>query len=173
MARVAPPVARTVPHTRAGQLLLRVFPVVHVLSATILLFSPAFLVPLAFSVQLRDGEHGAYETGFLVTFVTGLFFFLVGMGLYHRHRRDHHAPFMMLSLLPFLNPTLGRLIAPGAGIPVELVVMIVLLVRARRQQRPTSPHIAALSAFLVAMALLAGVMGAVPSIAETLHEWIV
>ena len=114
MARALPSAARPVAHSRAGQLLLRVFPVVPVLSATILLFSPAFLVPLAFSIQQQDGVHGAYETGFLVTFVTGLFFFLATRG---RHRRE---------LQPrdgFLLVTLMWSVAPAfATIPLVLVV---------------------------------------------------
>ncbi len=64
---------------------LRYFPVLHVLSGAVLLFSPAFLVPLAFSMALGDGAHAAYETGFLVTFVSGLFTFFLTRG---RHRRE-------------------------------------------------------------------------------------
>src|SRR5512139_396983 len=64
---------------------LRHFPVLHVLSGAVLLFSPAFFVPLAFSLALGDGEHGSFETGFLFTFVTGLFMFFLTRG---RHRRE-------------------------------------------------------------------------------------
>jgi trk system potassium uptake protein len=64
---------------------LRYFPVLHVLSGAVLLFSPAFFVPVAFSLALGDGRQAAFETGFLVTFVTGLFTFFLTRG---RHRRE-------------------------------------------------------------------------------------
>ena len=73
------------PAPRPLEAVLRLFPVLHVLSGAVLLFSPAFFVPLAFSFALADGEHGSFETGFLVTFVTGLFMFFATRG---RHRRE-------------------------------------------------------------------------------------
>jgi trk system potassium uptake protein TrkH len=114
MSRPVPPLARSAPPSRAIEVALRVFPVVHVLAAAMLLFSPAFLVPLAFSISLEDGSHPAYETGFLVTFVTGLFFFLATRG---RHRRE---------LQPrdgFLLVTLVWSVAPAfATIPLMLSI---------------------------------------------------
>ena len=71
------------PAPRPIDAVLRFFPVLHVLSGAVLLFSPAFFVPLAFSLGLADGEHRSFETGFLVTFVSGLFMFFVPRG---RHR---------------------------------------------------------------------------------------
>jgi trk system potassium uptake protein len=73
------------PAPRPLEAALRLFPVLHVLSGAVLLFSPAFFVPIAFSLALADGAHGAFETGFLVTFVTGLFTFFATRG---RHRRE-------------------------------------------------------------------------------------
>ncbi len=114
MSRPAPPLARAGAPSRAVELALRVFPVVHVLAAAMLLFSPAFLVPLAFSLALDDGSQSAYETGFLVTFVVGLFFFLATRG---RHRRE---------LQPrdgFLLVTLVWSVAPAfATIPLMLSI---------------------------------------------------
>jgi trk system potassium uptake protein TrkH len=73
------------PAPRPAEAILRLFPILHVLSGAVLLFSPAFLVPIAFSIALADGAHGAFETGFLVTFVAGLFTFFATRG---RHRRE-------------------------------------------------------------------------------------
>ena len=83
-----------------------------------------------------------------------LFFFLVGMGIRHRKNREYHSRFMMLSLLPFLNPTLGRLLRPEVSVPVELLVLIALLIRAHRRQEPKWPYGAALVALLSALATL-------------------
>ena len=74
-----------VPTAPRAEAVHRVFPVLHVVSVAILLFAPAFLVPLAFSISLADGSHGAYGVGFLVTIVTGLFLFFLTRG---RHRRE-------------------------------------------------------------------------------------
>ena len=44
------------PAPRPVDAVLRLFPILHVLSGAVLLFSPAFFVPLAFSLALADGE---------------------------------------------------------------------------------------------------------------------
>ena len=46
MARPIPQAVRATPASRMVEVALRVFPVLHVLAAAMLLFSPAFLVPL-------------------------------------------------------------------------------------------------------------------------------
>ena len=128
------------------------------------------VIALGFAMILRDGQlrHKEPELILATGFDAGMFFFLAGMGLFYRRRREYHGPLMMMSLLPFLNPALGRLVAPGAGVPVELVVMIVLLVRARRRGHVTRPYVLALACFLVASAILAVLMGAAPGVSETL-----
>ena len=102
------------PAPRPLEAVLRFFPVLHVLSGAVLLFSPAFFVPVGFSLALADGAHGAFETGFLVTFVTGLFTFFATRG---RHRRE---------LQPrdgFLLVTLVWTVVPAfATIPLLLAV---------------------------------------------------
>lgn len=143
------------------------------LGASIYVLLP--VIALGFVLVLRDGQlrHKEPELILATAFDAGMFFLLAGLGLYFRRRREYHAAFMMLSFLPFLNPTLGRLIAPGAGVPVELVAMIVLLVRARRRQRAALPYAVALVAFLAATALLGVVMGAFPGAAESLWRLLV
>lgn len=73
------------PAPRAVDAVLRLFPVLHVVSVAVLLFTPAYLVPLAFSLALADGAHAAYETGFLVCLAVGLTTFFLTRG---RHRRE-------------------------------------------------------------------------------------
>jgi hypothetical protein len=98
------------------------------------------------------------------------YFFLVGMGLLYRKRRALHGPFMMLSLVPLLNPTLGRLISPALSVPVELVLLVTLLVRARVNRLETRPYAIALTAFIGALAALVVVMVALPTAAERLWQ---
>ena len=108
--------ARPLPQARQAQAraprpvdaLLRFFPVLHVLSGAVLLFSPAVLVPLAFSMALGDGAHAAYETGFLVTFVSGLFTFFLTRG---RHRRELQPRdgFLLVSLVWTVVPAFATI----------------------------------------------------------------
>jgi trk system potassium uptake protein TrkH len=65
-------------------------------------------VPLAFSLALRDGSHAAYETGFLVTFVVGLFFFLATRG---RHRRELQPRdgFLLVTLVWSVTPAFATI----------------------------------------------------------------
>jgi trk system potassium uptake protein TrkH len=97
MSRPIPPPAAVAGH-RPVDALLRYFPVLHVLSGAVLLFSPAFLVPLVFSMALADGRHSAFETGFLVTFVTGLFTFFATRGG-HRRELQPRDGFLLVSLV--------------------------------------------------------------------------
>lgn len=80
---------------------------------------------------------------------------------------------MMFSLVTFLIPTLGRHISPAFGVPVELLVIVALFLRARRKKHDTRPYSAALIAFLGALAalVLVMVMVALPTAAGRL--WLV
>lgn len=109
MGRSIPPLRQSAAgRGRPVDAVLRVFPVLHVLSGAVLLFSPAFFVPLAFSLVLADGAHGAYETGFLVTFVTGLFTFFLTRG---RHRRELQPRdgFLLVSLVWSVVPAFATI----------------------------------------------------------------
>ncbi|MDP3123461.1 MAG: TrkH family potassium uptake protein, partial [Thiobacillus sp.] len=49
----------------------QILPVVHILSKVLMLYSAAFLLPLAISLSLADGAHKAYDLAILVTFLSG------------------------------------------------------------------------------------------------------
>jgi trk system potassium uptake protein len=50
----------------------QILPVVHILSKVLMLFSAAFLLPLAISLGLDDGAHRAYDEAIVATFVSGV-----------------------------------------------------------------------------------------------------
>jgi trk system potassium uptake protein len=54
----------------------QILPVVHILSKVLMLFSAAFLLPLAVSLGLEDGAHRAYDEAIVVTFLSGLVLWL-------------------------------------------------------------------------------------------------
>lgn len=98
-------------------------------------------------------------------FDAGLFLAYVGLGLLHRRRPEHHRRFMILALVPFINPALGRLVLPigilppMVTIPVQLVIIVTLLVRARRRKTLARPYAIGLAVYLSALAGLMVVMG--------------
>jgi hypothetical protein len=130
------------------------------------------LIALGFWLIMRDGQlrHKQPDLILATAFDGFLFFFLVGMGLFYRKRRAYHGRFMMLSLVPFLNPTLGRLISPAVSVPFELLLLIALLVRARRRREDSRPYAVALAAFLGALAILVLVMVALPDVPQALWK---
>ena len=50
----------------------QILPVVHILSKVLMLFSAAFLLPLAISLGLKDGAHRAYDEAIVTTFLSGV-----------------------------------------------------------------------------------------------------
>jgi hypothetical protein len=130
------------------------------------------VIAVGFWLVMRDGQLRRKQPDLILAtaFDAFLYFFLVGMGLIYRRRRAYHSVFMMLSLVPFLNPTLGRLISPVVSVPVELVLLVTLLVRARMKRRETRPYALALIAFVGALATLVVVMVALPTAAEQLWQ---
>lgn len=128
-----------------------------------------------FCLVMRDGQLRRKQPDLILAtaFDASLFFFLVAMGLFYRKRRAYHSRFMMLSLVPFLNPTLGRIIHPAVSVPIELIVLVSLWVRARRRQEETRPYAIAVVAFLVGVVALAAVLAAVPSASEALWHLLV
>ena len=123
-----------------------------------------------FWLVMRDGQLRQKQPDLILAtaFDAFLFFFLVGMGLFYRKRRAYHGRFMMLSLVPFINPTLGRLISPAVSIPFELLLLIALLARARRRREDIRPYAVALTAFMVLLAALVVVMVAFPKVPQVL-----
>ncbi|MCM2327702.1 MAG: potassium transporter [Lysobacter sp.] len=86
----------------------RVFPVLHVLSVAILLFSPAFLVPFTFSVALADGFHAVFAVGFLAAALTGLFLYFLTRGRYRRELQPRDG-FLLVTLVWTTVPTLATI----------------------------------------------------------------
>ncbi|HEY0707631.1 MAG TPA: hypothetical protein VGG33_12590 [Polyangia bacterium] len=143
-------------HRRIGQLAYALLP----------------LVAVGFWLVMKDGQLRRKEPELILAtaFDAFFYFFLVGMGLICRRRRAYHGPFMMLSLVPFLNPTLGRLISPAVSVPVELLVLVTVLVIARKRRREVRPYAVALTAFVGSLALLVVVMVALPTMADRLWQ---
>lgn len=128
------------------------------------------LMVLGFVLAVNDGQrrHGATSGPPIAAafFDAGLFLAYVGLGLLHRRRPEYHRRFMILALVPFINPALGRLILPTGilppiiTIPVQLIIIVALLVHARWRKTLARPYAIGLALYLAA---LAGLMVVLPS----------
>ena len=77
---------------------------------------------------------------------------------------------MLLSLLPFLNPVLGRLASPKVSVPIELLAMVALLVRARVKREPVRPYVVGVALSVGALGLLLALMLGMPALPERLWQ---
>lgn len=57
------------------------------------------------------------------------FLFCYGMAIFYRKNTKYHARYMVLSVLPFINPALGRLNFPGPIIALAIMVGLIIYER--------------------------------------------
>ncbi len=131
------------------------------------------LVPLmlvGFALAVFDGQQRQKNPALIVAtlFDGGLFLAFVALGVWNRRRPDHHRRYMMLSLLPFLNPALGRLISPGVSIPLQFVILVALLISARRRGTLARPYAVGLGMFCVGLAGVMAMLQLRPEVPERL-----
>ncbi|OZA31291.1 MAG: potassium transporter Trk [Hydrogenophilales bacterium 17-61-9] len=83
----------------------QILPVVHILSKVLMLFSAAFLLPLAISLGLEDGAHRAYDEAIVTTFLSGLVLWLLSRrGKRELHTRDGFLLVVMIwTILPLYS----------------------------------------------------------------------
>jgi trk system potassium uptake protein TrkH len=86
----------------------RFFPVLHVLSVVILIIGAAMVVPLGFSMVLRDAAERAYDGSIAITIVSGLVLFFL---TYRRNRRELQPRdgFLLVSLVWTVVPAFATL----------------------------------------------------------------
>jgi hypothetical protein len=124
------------------------------------------LVPLMCVGFVLALQHRQTQVPIVAAFFDGgLFLAYVSLGLAHRRRPEHHRRYMILALVPFINPALGRLILPTGimppmvTIPLQFVVIVTLLVHARWRKTLARPYAIGLAVYLSALAALMVVMG--------------
>lgn len=130
------------------------------------------LVGLGFMLAMNDGQRRSKNPDLILAtlFDASLFLAFVGLGLWNRHRPALHRGFMLLALLPFLNPALGRLVSPKLSLPVELLAMVALLVRARLKGEPVRPYVVGIALSLGALGVLLALMLGLPTLPERLWQ---
>jgi hypothetical protein len=118
------------------------------------------LLCFGFVLAMNDGQrrHPNPDLMLATLFDAGLFVFFVAMGIAYRRRPALHAGYMKLTLVPFLDPTLGRLISPKVSVPVALLVILALLVRALVKKQEARPYIVGTAFFVSTLTALILVM---------------
>lgn len=89
-----------------------------------------------------------------VLFDGGLFLLFYALALWHRKHASYHASYMTLSAVPFINPGLGRAIAPEVSIPVEFLLLLSLFLWAYFRKKPYRPYLVALVSFMALLGLV-------------------
>jgi hypothetical protein len=68
------------------------------------------------------------------------------LAIYYRHKISHHARYMALTVLPFINPALGRLGLPGPIL--ALLIFVGLMIYERFHNKIYRPYLIGLIAYL-------------------------
>ncbi len=119
--------------------------------------------------QLRHKEAALLGASF---FDGGAFLGFYALAIVYRRKTAYHSRYMMLTAVPFINPTLGRAIAPEVSATVELVLIIALLIAARIRKTAWQPYLVALLVLMGLTLLIVYVSVIEPSIIEGLWETI-
>jgi hypothetical protein len=139
-------------HRKIGKLSYIVVP--------LLILSMAILTRLAF-IRNSPPVPGKPDVG-LIGFADMIFFlFSYGMAIYYRKKTSYHARYMVLSVLPFINPSLGRLELPGPIL--ALIIMVGLLIYERFNNKVYRPYALSLPIYFVVYVLFIFVI--------TVPEW--
>ena len=83
-----------------------------------------------------------------------LFVLFYSLAIAKRRRPDDHARYMLLTGVTFINPALGRAIAPQVSVPFEFALIVGLLVAARRRGQRWQPYAVGAVAYVVLLAAI-------------------
>ncbi|MBD2756348.1 hypothetical protein [Spirosoma validum] len=112
---------------------------------TLVVLSIVWLERLAF-IRNTPVPPGAVDIRLIGIADLSFFILFYGLAIYYRRKVSYHARFMVLTVLPFINPALGRLGLPGPIL--ALLIMIGLLIYERFNNRIYRPYLIGLIAYL-------------------------
>lgn len=126
------------------------------------------VITISFILMTYQGQlkHKDPELLGAVLFDGGLFILFYTLAILNRKNTSYHAPYMILSAVPFINPGLGRFISPGVSISVEFLLIICLLSVAYFQKKPCKPYLVALGSFVLLLGCIMFLSLGSPSIFE-------
>lgn len=130
------------------------------------------MIVLGFVLVTNYGQLRHKEPGLLgATLFDGtafLVFYLLAIG--YRRNTAYHSRYMMLTAVPFINPTLGRAVSPEVSSTVELVLVIALLIATRVRKTAWQPYLVALLVLIALVLVIVFISVIEPSIIERLWE---
>lgn len=92
------------------------------------------------------------------------------LAIAYRRNTAYHSRYMMLTAVPFINPTLGRAVAPEVSTTVELVLIIALLIAARARKTTWQPYVVALLTLITLTLVIVYISVIQPGIIEDLWD---
>lgn len=110
---------------------------------------PLIVVGFALAIDFGQRRHKDVELIGPILFDGGLFLFLYTMAIVKRRNTPHHARYMMLTPVAFMNPTLGRAITPAASVPAQFVLLLGLLIVAKVRKQTWQPYAVALAGYVL------------------------
>jgi hypothetical protein len=111
-------------------------------------------------------KHKSPELLGATLFDGGLFVLFYTLAMLNRKNTSHHASYMILSAVPFINPGLGRFISPEVSISVEFLLILCLLLAAYLRKKPYKPYLVALGSFVLLLGCIGYASVGSPSIFE-------
>lgn len=132
------------------------------------------LIVFGFGLIMNQGQLKHKDTGlFAATLFDGVLFILFyGLGIFYRKNTAYHARFMILSALPFINPSIGRLISPAVSLPIELGIILTLLLIERYNQKRYKPYWIGLGSFFIALGFIVYISLINPDVIEFMWQLI-
>ncbi|OOG74928.1 hypothetical protein [Algoriphagus sp. A40] len=124
-------------HRKVGKLSYLIFPLMVV--------SMIILIRINFMRNIPVPE-GALDTNLIGIADMTFFIPCYALAMYFRKNTAYHSRLMVLSVLPFINPALGRLGLPGPILAIA--IMIGLLIYEKKHNKVYLPYLIALPAYI-------------------------
>ena len=128
------------------------------------------LIVLGFALVTNHGQlkHKSPDLLGATLFDGSMFLLFYILAIINRKNTDYHAPYMILSALPFINPGLGRLIAPEVSLPVEFLLILSFLLVARYKKKPYRPYLVGLGSMVLLLGIILYISLIDPAIIESM-----
>lgn len=117
------------------------------------------LIVLGFVLVTRFGQQRHQNPALIgaAIFDGSLFLLFYVLAIANRRNTAYHSRYMLLTAIAFINPPLGRAIAPEVSVPLEFLVILTLLIAAHRRRQPWRPFLVGAIAYVVLIAVVLAV----------------
>lgn len=128
------------------------------------------LIVLGFALVTNYGQirHKSPDLFGATLFDGSMFVLFYALAIINRKNTAYHARYMILSAIPFINPGLGRFIAPEVSVPVEFLLILGLLLTARFKKQPYRPYLVGLGSMVLFLGIIMYISVINPAIMESM-----